>query len=54
MEASALRITLLHEFKEESIGDMVRILDSKITTERKSYDDKLVAVENNAKELLEA
>ena len=44
----------LYEFKENNSGDMVRIMDSKITSERKSFDEKLVAVENNAKELLEA
>ena len=44
----------LYEFKENNSGDMVRIMDSKITNERKSFDEKLVAVENNAKELLEA
>ena len=44
----------LYEFKENNSGDMVRIIDSKISTERKSLDEKLVAVEKNAKELLEA
>ena len=44
----------LHEFKEESTGDMVAIMDSKLTSERKKYDEKLVSVENSTKELLRA
>ena len=44
----------LHEFKEESVGDMVRIMDSKITQQKKNFDERLADVQSSTSELLKA
>ena len=45
-------ISEVHEFKEDSISNLVRLMDSKIIAERKKLDEKILSVQSSTSTLL--